>query len=49
MEDDETLFNRYWPADVHFREKEIVRFTIYWPIIMALDLLPKKIFNMAGY
>ena len=45
--DDETLFNRYWPADVHFIGKEIVRFhTIYWPImLMALDLpLPKKIF-----
>ena len=36
--DDETLFNRYWPADVHFIGKEIVRFhTIYWPImLMAL-------------
>ncbi|NEW66256.1 methionine--tRNA ligase [Carnobacteriaceae bacterium zg-84] len=45
--DDETLFNKYWPADVHFIGKEIVRFhTIYWPImLMALDLpLPKKIF-----
>lgn len=45
-EDDE-LFNKYWPADVHIMAKEIVRFhTIYWPIIlMALDLpLPKKIF-----
>ncbi|WP_129045379.1 methionine--tRNA ligase [Companilactobacillus metriopterae] len=46
--DDETLFNKYWPADVHFVGKEIVRFhTIYWPIIlMALDLpLPKQIFG----
>lgn len=45
--DDESLFNQYWPADVHFIGKEIVRFhTIYWPImLMALDLpLPKKIF-----
>lgn len=45
--DDETLFNRYWPADVHVVGKDIVRFhTIYWPIfLMALDLpLPKKIF-----
>ena len=45
--DDETLFNRYWPANVHFIGKEIFRFhTIYWPImLMALDLpLPKKIF-----
>ncbi len=45
--DNEELFNKYWPADVHFIGKEIVRFhTIYWPIIlMALDLpLPEKIF-----
>src|SRR5699024_12359340 len=44
---DESLFKKYWPADVHLMAKEIVRFhTIYWPIIlMALDLpLPKKIF-----
>ena len=46
-ENDE-LFNKYWPADVHMVGKEIVRFhTIYWPImLMALDLpLPKKIFG----
>lgn len=46
--DDTTLFDKYWPADVHFVGKEIVRFhTIYWPIIlMALDLpLPKQIFG----
>lgn len=45
--EDETLFNNYWPADVHVVGKDIVRFhTIYWPIfLMALDLpLPKKIF-----
>lgn len=45
--DDETLFNKYWPADVHVVGKDIVRFhTIYWPIfLMALDLpLPKKVF-----
>lgn len=45
--DDESLFNKYWPADVHVVGKDIVRFhTIYWPIfLMALDLpLPKKIF-----
>lgn len=42
------LYNRFWPADVHLVGKEIVRFhTIYWPImLMALDLpLPKKIFG----
>ncbi|WP_156855283.1 methionine--tRNA ligase [Oceanobacillus sp. AG] len=45
-ENDE-LFNKYWPADVHMVGKEIVRFhTIYWPImLMALDLpLPKQVF-----
>ena len=45
--DDDSLFNRYWPADVHVVGKDIVRFhTIYWPIfLMALDLpLPKKVF-----
>ncbi|WP_084225451.1 methionine--tRNA ligase [Paenibacillus pectinilyticus] len=45
--DDETIFKKYWPADVHLMSKEIVRFhTIYWPImLMALDLpLPRKVF-----
>ncbi len=46
--DNDELFNKYWPADVHLVGKEIVRFhTIYWPIfLMALDLpLPKQIFG----
>ena len=46
--DDETLFNKYWPADVHLVGKEIVRFhTIYWPIMLhALGLpLPKQVFG----
>lgn len=46
--DNESLMERYWPADVHIVGKEIVRFhTIIWPIIlMALDLpLPKKVFG----
>ncbi|OZU89515.1 methionine--tRNA ligase [Virgibacillus indicus] len=46
--DDTTLYDKFWPADVHMVGKEIVRFhTIYWPImLMALDLpLPKKIFG----
>jgi len=45
--DDESKFNKYWPADVHLMAKEIVRFhSIYWPIIlMALDIpLPKQVF-----
>ena len=46
--EDETLFHKYWPADVHLMAKEIVRFhTIYWPIfLMALELpLPKQVFG----
>ncbi|KRM24516.1 methionine--tRNA ligase [Latilactobacillus graminis] len=46
--DNDELFNKYWPADVHLVGKEIVRFhTIYWPIfLMALGLpLPKQIFG----
>lgn len=45
---EETLFHKYWPADVHLIGKEIVRFhTIYWPIfLMALGLpLPKQVFG----
>lgn len=44
--DDDSLFKKYWPADVHLVGKEIVRFhTIYWPImLMALDLpLPEHV------
>lgn len=43
---DDSLFKKYWPADVHMVGKEIVRFhTIYWPIMLhALGLpLPKHI------
>ena len=38
----------FWPADVHFIGKEIVRFhAIYWPaFLMSLDLpLPKKVYG----
>ena len=41
-------FEKFWPADVHFIGKEIVRFhSILWPaILMALDLpLPKKVYG----
>ena len=47
MSDDDTLFKKYWPADVHVVAKDIARFhLIYWPIfLMALDLpLPKTIY-----
>lgn len=46
MGEDNTLFKKFWPANVQMVGKEIVRFhTIYWPIIlMALDLpLPEHI------
>ena len=42
------LFKKYWPADLHLIGKDIIRFhTIYWPIfLMALDLpLPKQVFG----
>lgn len=46
LSDDDTLFKKYWPADVQIIGKDIARFhLIYWPIfLMALDLpLPKTI------
>lgn len=48
LTDDDSLFKKYWPADLHIVGKEIVRFhTIIWPImLMALDLeLPKQVFG----
>ncbi len=41
-------YEKYWPADVHFVGKEIVRFhAIIWPaMLMALDLpLPKRVYG----
>ncbi|MEG6617138.1 methionine--tRNA ligase [Peptococcaceae bacterium 1198_IL3148] len=43
---DDSLYQKYWPANVHLVGKDIVRFhTIIWPImLMALDLpLPQKV------
>ena len=45
---DDSLFQKYWPADVHLVGKEIVRFhTIIWPaMLMALGLpLPKQVYG----
>ncbi len=45
---DDSLYQKFWPADVHLVGKEIVRFhTIYWPIMLhALGLpLPKQVFG----
>ena len=46
--DNDELYKKYWPADVHLIGKDILRFhTIYWPImLMALGQeLPKQVFG----
>lgn len=46
--ENEELYKKYWPCDVHLIGKDILRFhTIYWPImLMALGLeLPKQVFG----
>ena len=45
--DNEKKFKKYWPADIHFIGKDIVKFhAIYWPaILLSAGLkLPKNIF-----
>lgn len=47
QENDE-LYRKFWPADIHLVGKDIVRFhTIIWPtILMAADLpLPKQVYG----
>jgi methionyl-tRNA synthetase len=44
---DETLFKKFWPADVHVIGKEILWFhAVYWPaMLFSLNVpLPKKVF-----
>ncbi len=44
--DDDSKFQKYWPADIHLMAKDIIRFhAIIWPIIlMAADIpLPSKV------
>lgn len=44
----DSLYEKFWPADLHLIGKDILRFhTIYWPImLMALNIpLPKQIFG----
>jgi methionyl-tRNA synthetase len=44
---DDTMFNRYWPADLHLIGKDITKFhSIYWPaMLMAADVpVPLHIF-----
>lgn len=46
--EDTSLYEKFWPAQVHFVGKEIVRFhTIIWPaMLMALDLpLPERVYG----
>jgi len=46
--DDTSLYDKFWPCDLHLVGKEIVRFhTIIWPaILMALGLpLPKRVYG----
>ena len=46
--EDESLFKKFWPADIHVIGKEIVRFhAVIWPaILMALGLeLPKTVYG----
>ena len=48
LADDDSLYKKYWPANLHIVGKEIVRFhTIIWPImLMALDVpLPEMVFG----
>ncbi|HHU43454.1 MAG TPA: methionine--tRNA ligase [Clostridiales bacterium] len=48
MGEDDSLFKKFWPADIHMMGKEIIRFhSIIWPaILMALDVeLPKKVYG----
>ena len=48
MNDDTTLYEKFWPAQVHFVGKEIVRFhTIIWPaMLMAMDMpLPERVYG----
>lgn len=45
---DQTLFQRFWPADVHLIGKDILRFhAIFWPaFLMAADFpLPRTVFG----
>ncbi len=46
--DNDELFQKFWPADIHLVGKDIARFhAIIWPcILMAADLpLPKQVFG----
>jgi methionyl-tRNA synthetase len=45
-DEDDSLYRKYWPCDIHLMAKDIIRFhSVIWPIIlMAADIpLPKKV------
>ena len=40
-DDDETLVQKFWPADLHLVGKEIIRFhCVYWPAFLLAAGLP---------
>ena len=46
--EDDSLYKKFWPANVHLIGKDIIRFhTIYWPaFLMSIDeLLPQKVYG----
>ena len=50
--DDDSLYQKYWPADLHLVGKEIVRFhTIIWPIMLRpwANPCPNRYSAMAGW
>jgi methionyl-tRNA synthetase len=39
--DDEALYEKFWPADLHLVGKEIIRFhCVYWPAFLLAAGLP---------
>lgn len=49
--DDESLFNKFWPADVHFIGRDITRFhAVIWPIILkAIGVEAPKQIHSTGF
>ncbi len=48
LSEDDSLFRKFWPANIHMMGKEIVRFhSIIWPaLLMALDIpVPQKVYG----
>lgn len=49
--DDDTSFNKWWPADVHLMARDIIKFhAIYWPaLLLAAGLEPPKVVFAHGF